>query len=510
MGLGTAAGPAMVVGRGGAVAIAASRSRARGWASLAGGRFAAGAGLAARADPAGGEAGAGFAAGADRTAGVGAGRGGQTGRAGGAAAFLGFPAGRAGGTASFFFPVARRAGASSAPRCASAFSLEPLFATTSSREPPPSLPERSDGRSPRAPPNARRTASVHKRAMPNVRRLDDMTAAEVAALDKARALCTVAFSALEVHGPHLPLGADLHQAAYIADEVGARFAAAHPDWTVVRHPPVPIGSDELPLPGSIETPPRAVYAVARALLESLARAGFRHVFIANAHGGPRHASALEAAARDVSRRRRIAAISPCIRVMVPIVQGERLAEIEAVLRRPLREEERAGVLGGEHAGTWETGWYLAFRPELPAPRWKELGAAMPPAVPWIKRLGEWLARRHERRGRSERARRARRVVGGLAHVLGWLANARWGWYGDPITWRGWPAVASPELGRVYAELIVRGCLADLEAVLGGALRPEDVRSIMSDIAFLQPSFPRRVAACALLAAAIGALVILAL
>src|SRR5262245_27740447 len=144
----------------------------------------------------------------------------------------------------------------------------------------------------------------------NFRRADELPAVALRALDRDRTLCVCAVSALEVHGPHLPIGADLHQAAWMADETGRRFAVAHPDWTVLRHPPLPIGADELPLPGSIESPPRVVYRAVVALGESLARAGFRTVMVANAHGGPRPAAALEAACRRLPRRCGIATFTP--------------------------------------------------------------------------------------------------------------------------------------------------------------------------------------------------------
>ena len=214
----------------------------------------------------------------------------------------------------------------------------------------------------------------------NFRRADELRWASLRALDGDRTLCVCAVSALEVHGPHLPIGADLHQAAWMADETGRRFAAAHPEWTVLLHPPLPIGADELPLPGSIDSPPRVVYRAVVALGESLARAGFRTVMVTNAHGGPRHAAALE----------------------------------------------------------------------------------------------------------------------GLAGSIGWLRNAKNG-YGrpagtEPVSWSGWPAVAAADLGRAYAELSVRACLADLDAVVTGRVRAAEIRSIASDPPFLQPNFWRWLAA----------------
>ncbi len=72
-----------------------------------------------------------------------------------------------------------------------------------------------------------------------------------------------------------------------------------------------------------------------------------------------------------------------------------------------------------------------------------------------------------------------------------------------MTYSGWPAVAAEDIGRAYAELPVRDCLADLEAITAGRLDPLDVRSIASHPLVIQPHFPRlALAAGALLAAAI--------
>ena len=333
----------------------------------------------------------------------------------------------------------------------------------------------------------------------NFRRADELRFAELRALDGRRTLCVCAVSALEVHGPHLPIGADLHQAEWMADETGRRFAAAHPEWTVLRHPPLPIGADELPLPGSIESPPRVVYRAVVALGESLARAGLRTVMVTNAHGGPRHAAALEAACRRVSHRRGIAMFTPSARALHRLVTGQAAAEVEAFLGRELGDSERHGLATGEHAGTWETSWYLAKHPEWVDPRWRELAEDHPPGFTPLVRAAERLralglgARRDGRGGLS-----LPDALEALAASVGWLRNARSG-YGrppgsEPVSWSGWPAVASPELGRAYAELAVRACLADLEAVVAGRVAPAEIRSIASDPPFIQPNFWRWLAA----------------
>lgn len=347
------------------------------------------------------------------------------------------------------------------------------------------------------------------------RDLDELTRSDLLGLDPDRSLAVCAVSALEVHGPHLPLGSDFHQAVWMADETARRFAERHPDWTVVRHPPLPVGTDELPLPGSINFPAHVVYQSVRALGRRLADAGFRHIVITNAHGGPRHAAALEAACRDVSRRRGVAMISPSIRALHRLVSGAALDEVESFLGRRLRDDERHGARVGEHAGTWETSWYLSQRPELVGSEWKELAEDHPPPLRWLARAGEWLGGRSDEPAQPGAKLGLGQTLVQLAGGLGWTRNARdgYGRDGERVTYSGWPAVASPELGRAYAELAVRMCLDDLEAVVAGRMKPEDVRSIASDPIAIQPHFRRLVwtstAAAALALAALLALVAIA-
>jgi hypothetical protein len=99
-------------------------------------------------------------------------------------------------------------------------------------------------------------------------------------------------SALEVHGPHLPLGMDWFMARWMAEETARRFAEHHPEWTVVALPALSIGADELPLRGSMSVPARTLYRAVVAHGRALAKAGYGFVVVTNGHGSPRHAAAL--------------------------------------------------------------------------------------------------------------------------------------------------------------------------------------------------------------------------
>jgi len=333
----------------------------------------------------------------------------------------------------------------------------------------------------------------------NILEAATLTYTKVRALDMSRTLCFWPVSALEVHGPHLPLGMDVAMARWMAEETGRRFAAAHPDWTVVQLPPLPLGTDELPLAGSMDAPQRTVYGAMLAHGRSLVRAGFRYIVVTNGHGGPRHAAALEAACRRVSTRHAVQMFTPSVLVLHRLITGQRTEAVESVLGRPLTEGEKAGLLSGEHAGTLETSFMLAERPELVEADYHELGPARPPVFAPLARAGASLVAWWERRGRD--ATTLRLTSEGLAGGLGWLLNAHYGYGGPVVSYQGDPSSASAELGAAFRDVMAGDCLDIVEAVTAGSLRAQDVRSIASDPVVIQPRFWAKVGlgAAALLA-----------
>jgi len=333
-----------------------------------------------------------------------------------------------------------------------------------------------------------------------VLRAEELTYTKIRALDMARTICFLPVSALEVHGPHLPIGMDFYMARWMAEETGSRFAESHPEWSVIEYPPLPLGTDELPLAGSMNADQRTVYEGLKFHGESLARAGFRYVVVTNGHGGPRHASALEAACRKVSKRNRIHMFTPSIAALHAIVTGKRFEQIEEQIQRPLSDEEKKALLAGEHAGTWETSFMLVQQPELVERDWRQLGLDAPPTFEPLRRAGERLAGWLDAIGRETKT--LREVVVGLAHGVGWLLNARYGYGGHTVSYQGNPSMASPEIGQAFREVMVRDCLGYVERVTSGAMAGTDVRSLASDAALIQPYFLWRLGVAAVVIAAL--------
>jgi creatinine amidohydrolase/Fe(II)-dependent formamide hydrolase-like protein len=314
----------------------------------------------------------------------------------------------------------------------------------------------------------------------------EMTYTQVQQLPKDGSIAFLSASALEVHGPHLPLGMDMFAARWMAEETARRFAEAHPDWSVVLYPHIPLGTDELPLPGSVDGTQQTVYRALLAHGASLARAGFGFAVVTNGHGGARHAAALEAACRVASRRYGIQMFSPSIAVLHGVVTGGCHGQIESSLGRPLSEEERQGLLHGEHAATMETSFALAERAEQVDSAYRDLKQMGPPSLKPLAFVGRVVAPLF-----GGRSGRVQEISDSLAGGVGWLLNARYGYGGPPVTYQGDPSAASAELGHAIRETMVEGCLKYVEKVTGGELAAEEVRSIASDPAIIQPGFWQR-------------------
>jgi hypothetical protein len=247
-----------------------------------------------------------------------------------------------------------------------------------------------------------------------------------------------------------------------------------------------------------------VYRSVLAHGRGLVRAGFENIVVTNGHGGPRHAAALEAACRKISRRHGVRMFSPSILVLHRIVTGHRKGRVEEILGRPLDEREDAALLSGEHAGAWETSFMLAERAELVEPGYGELGNRQPPVWAPLATAGERLASFRERHGAD--ASGLRQAIAGLAGGLGWVLNARFGYGGEEVSYKGDPSAATAAIGHAFREILAEDCLALVEAVCLEGKPAAEVRSIASEHALIQPGFALKLG----LAVAALALLLLAL
>lgn len=299
-----------------------------------------------------------------------------------------------------------------------------------------------------------------------VHRLEEMSSPALDSLPRERTVIILTVSPLEEHGPHLPVGVDAFTARHFAETLAEQLVRNRPGWSVVLAPTLHLGSFTFDTVGTVRMRQRVVRDVVVDYGDSLARAGFRFILVANGHGGPGHLVALEEAAAIVSRRRRVIMASLSGHLAWEFLRGRYLGKIEAALGRALSSEERRAFAEDAHGGWWETSIMLLLKPQLVAEAYRRL----PPArySPSQKLLPNYPLRN-----------------GGGGYV-------------------GHPALAHPDFARAGAEVLMAEAMDLVTGLLDGRLRPAQRRSPFFAVPFLRTNFwPAVTVVLAALAAAAG-------
>jgi creatinine amidohydrolase/Fe(II)-dependent formamide hydrolase-like protein len=193
-----------------------------------------------------------------------------------------------------------------------------------------------------------------------IRRLAELSVADIRALDRAKTVVMIPGGPFEEHGPYLPAFTDGYVSESAAFEV-AKGITVKPGWRVVMFPVIPLGvgspedfGGRRPFSGSYTVRPATLRAVLMDLASALGDDGFRWIFIVNGHGSPSHNRALIEASdyfREVYGG-----------TMVPL-SAYRYAAVE---RRPsLWSDEASRENAGDvHGGADETSRILFLRPGL--------------------------------------------------------------------------------------------------------------------------------------------------
>ncbi len=308
-------------------------------------------------------------------------------------------------------------------------------------------------------------------------------------LDRERTLFILPVSSLEVHGYHLPNDTDMTSAVAMAEESGAMFARDHGDWTVVLLPLLNIGTDELPLPGSIEFSRKTVYRALKEYAWSLRRYGFKNLILTNGHGGLKHNLALDDACRTCNRRYNMKMISPGIRVYQDFIFGKKFPLMEKELGRKLTDREKEGLTDLEHAGGWETSIILAESPALVSGDFRSYKSSMLTMSEGKKkwaRLLEPAARRLPVLGRVLKLLDLPLVEG--FRILA-TADKMYDQKKERYTYSGDPGVAKADIGRAWkaAMAVEINRLAEKVYITGEA-RPSEIVSNYSAILVLRRDF----------------------
>ncbi|HEX9638683.1 MAG TPA: creatininase family protein [Acidobacteriota bacterium] len=184
-----------------------------------------------------------------------------------------------------------------------------------------------------------------------------LTSEEVRELPRERTVLLLPCGAVEAHGPHLGVGADLVISRGVARRVAAMLERRGRRAVIL--PPLSFAVSEFgaDFDGTVGIGAATETRVVGELLAALARQRFRELLVINSHLEPAHVEALKTAIADLPRGE--------LTIRFPDIRRRRFARL-------LGAEFQSGAC---HGGRYETSLVLAEQPELVR---QELGAALPP------------------------------------------------------------------------------------------------------------------------------------
>jgi creatinine amidohydrolase len=296
-------------------------------------------------------------------------------------------------------------------------------------------------------------------------RWETLTKTEFDEIDPAVAVVLLTSSPIEVHGPHLPLGADALEGDGLAERMLRFLPERHRSRTFLKLPFLYVASDVVPQRGSLFFRPSTAVTVLTDLGCTLAAQGFRDVFISSFHGGPRHFLSIERACENVNRRHGTRMVSVLSLLTRRLTAGT--ANLDDVLG-DLPGVDRADLEGDTHAGIIETSQLLALHGDWVDPDYKNLPRST---------VDIWAQSRGERRSTAGRGnpRRLLQMIRSYRFVLEYFNEA---------TYSGAPAGASAELGERILDTLAERAASACAELLDGEIGPEEWHSPLWKLRFL--------------------------
>lgn len=278
-----------------------------------------------------------------------------------------------------------------------------------------------------------------------------LTGSDFKSLQGKRIVALVTCSPLEVHGPHLPVVADLCEGQGLLDGAVEKFAARRPGMVFLRLPHIYAAADVLLHPGSIRFRASTIVRVLEDLGESLARQGVRDVWVSNFHAGPRHFVAIERACVN-ARKRHGARMVPLFSLLLERLTGG-ATDLSMVLA------DRLGLpvsrlRGDSHAGAIETSLLLHLLGDRVDPSYRDLPA-------------DSVELRLERAGAPPLQRGDRPTI--VEILRGFVHKFR---YFESETYAGDPALGSAASGAVIYDHLTDLAADALCEIVDGTLPPE--------------------------------------
>lgn len=304
--------------------------------------------------------------------------------------------------------------------------------------------------------------------VPRPLRWETLTKKQFDAIDREQAVVMITCSPLEVHGPHLPLGADALEGEGLAEHALRFLPERHRGRTFLKLPFVYAATDTVPQAGSLYFQPSTTIKVLEDLGRTLAAQGFRHVIVSNFHGGPRHFVAIEKACDRVHKRHGLRMVSLFSLLISRLTEGS--SNLDDVLGA-IEGVNKPDLVGDTHGGLVETSQLLALHGEWVDPDYKQLPR---------RTADTWLAERGEdsHGGGTGRA-------GGLRGLINMLLHQRkTSNYFIDESYSGTPASASAELGEKFLDTLGQHAGTAVTELLDGEIGPNDCHSPIWPMRFL--------------------------
>jgi creatinine amidohydrolase len=294
---------------------------------------------------------------------------------------------------------------------------------------------------------------MHPRSIP----WETLTKRSFDRIDRSQAVVLLTCSPIEVHGPHLPMGADALEADGLAERMLRFLPERHRERTFLRLPFIYAATDTVPQPGSLYFQPSTTVTVLTDLARTLSAQGFEHVMVSNFHGGPRHFLAIEKACEKANRRyglRMASLFSLLIRRLTDGTSNldDVLADIPGIQRHDLQ--------GDTHGGLIETSQLLALHGDWIDPDFKQLPR---------QTVDTWSENRQKTRNPADRDNPGRfpRMLESYRRGVAFF---------DECTYSGAPGGATPEIGERILDRLGGFAAEAVTGLLDGTLSPEECHS----------------------------------
>ncbi|MCZ7597380.1 MAG: creatininase family protein, partial [Gammaproteobacteria bacterium] len=287
-------------------------------------------------------------------------------------------------------------------------------------------------------------------------RVAGLTGADFARMDRANTVVFVSCSPLEVHGPHLPVVTDNLEAEALCYRSATKLAARHPELEMVHLPPLYVAADVIPHPGSVMFRSSTIVRVLEDLGRSLVRQGFRHIWVASFHGGPRHFVPIEVAADRVNRRYGGRMVSLFSLLLKRLTGGE--TDLPGLFG-PLPGITAQDLHGDSHGGAVETSMMLRLLGEHVGPEWPTLVRR----TVSLKLAEQGLPPIEA----PDRRPTVASLMRGFKHKLK---------YYETETYAGRPQIASPEAGEQMLDVLAERTAETLSELWTGRLALADCHS----------------------------------